>query len=440
MANTNKQHQPGPGNTAAAKAKRAFNHSPAIERKRAENAWHTNPLAPIPPKVLRRQAVALMRTMYKPAFAQLQNEEKRVNSISEKRKSDNSYYLNWLNQQSELLNAHEDAARNQVLAAGQQAQQEVQAGWDQLHGDLAASMENTVGNVSNPAESTAFGGDVAAAALKSAHDIEDQRTATQNQLSELGDAATLGHSINMAEIAAMEGRRLSDQNEGLTSIRNARQETRLNKASEAAKTFKEGLDKEIEKAQARASIAASEATAAIEAKRFGLDASKAKLDAEEFNFEKGYKNRKFGLEQKELAQKKAEAKINREVQEGKLTQGEAKIKIEEAKLENEGKKIANEGARTPAEKAKAREKQQELNQHIGANINAVKASLEASPELEKRARKNRQQVERQLHEKYGYNSVAVKVAMEEYLYGHISQKTAVELREIGYNGSHLPNR
>lgn len=446
----NKQHQPtqpkppkvNPNTTPAAEAKRARNHSPAIERKRAENAWHTNPLAPIPPKAIRQQAISLMRTLYKPGFEQLSNEEKRVNSISEKRKSDNSYYLNWLNQQSELLNAHEDAARTQLLAAGQQTQNEVAQGWDDLHGQLAANASSEAGVTSDPASGIAI--NLSDEAHKSANDIADQRTATQDQLGTLQTGASLGHTINMAEIAALEGRRIADQDEGLTTVKNQRQELRLNRASEAAKTFKEGLDKEVEKAQGRASIAASEATAAIEAKRFGLDASKAKLDAEEFGFEKGYKNRKFGLEQRELAQKQAEAKIHRELEEGKLTQTEAKTAIEKAQLQNEGKKIGNEtkkveneGNRTTGERAKAVEKQKAKNQQINANINTVLTQIQHNPKLQHMAGQNYQQLESILHTKYGYNPLAIAAAAQLYLNGEISPALKSKLEAVGYNGRYV---
>lgn len=435
MANKNQQHHVNPNMTRAAVAKRALNHSPAVERKRAANAWHTNALAPMPPKEIRQQAVSLMRTLYKPGFEQLSNEEKRVNSISEKRKTDNSYYLNWLNKQSELLNAHEDAARTQLLAAGQQTQQEVQAGWDQLHGDLASSMENTVGNVSNPAESTAF--DVSDEALKSAHDVGDQRQASADQLSVLQTGASLGHTINMAEIAALEGRRLTDQDEGLSTIKNQRQELRLNRASEAAKTFKEGLDKEVEKAQGRASIAASEATAAIEAKRFGLDAKKANLDAEEFGFEKGYKTKKLGLETKEYNLDAEEQRIHKELEQGKLTQTEAKVAIEKAKLKNEGRKIDNEGHRTTGERAKAVEKQKAKNQQINANITTVLTQIQHNPKLQHMAGKNYQQLEGILHTKYGYNPLAIAAAAQLYLNGELTPALKSKLEAVGYNGRYV---
>lgn len=419
--NNNQQHPKQHQGQKALEEKRARNHSPAIERKRAENAWHTNPLAPIPPKVLRRQAMELMRTLYKPGFAQLSNEEKRVNSISEKRKADNSYYLNWLTKQSELLGAHEESARAQVLAAGQQAQGEVQKGWEDLHQQMVSNAGSEAGVSTLPAEAAAF--NVSDAALKGAHEIQDQRTATQNQLSTLGNAASLGSAINFAEIAAMESKRNSDQQKSLNTINNSRQELRLNRAAEAAKEYARGLDKEIEKAQARAQIAASEATAAIEAKRFGLDAEKAAREGKEFEFEKHYKNKKLGLE-------KFSQKQKHEIEEGNLT-------VAEAEEENKRKHVENEGNRTPAEKAKSHEKQQAKNQQINANINTVLTQVQHNPKLQKMAENNYQNFESVLHNKYGYNPLAIAAAAQLYLHGELTPALKEKLRSVGYNGKYV---
>jgi hypothetical protein len=416
--------------------KRARNHSPAIERKRAENAWHTNPLAPIPPKALRHQAMTLMRTLYKPGFTQLSNEEKRVNSISEKRKADNAYYLNWLTKQSELLNAHEENARAQVLAAGQQTQQEVQKGWEAVSPELQQSAAEEPG-AAGQLEQTGEPSLLQASAQRGANMIGEQRAQTQDQLETSANRANTGPQVNFAEIAALEGKRLSDQNEGLTSIRNSRQELRENRAAEAAKRYAEGLDKEIEKAQARASIAASEATAAIEAKRFGLDAKKAKLEAQEFGFEKGYKNRKLGLEGKEFNFAKEKQRVETELEEKKINQTQAKIRIEKLEEKNRKAKVENEGQRTPAEKAKAREKQRTKNQQINANIETTVQTLHQTPRLRKLAQTNPAKLKEILHNKYGYNPVAIQVAVELYLGHELSQSTRRALESIGYNGKYV---
>jgi len=410
--------------------KRAANHSPAIERKRAENAWHTNPLAPIPAKVLRNQAASLMRTLYKPGFEQLSNEEKRVNSISEKRKADNSYYLNWLTKQSELLGAHDEAARQQVLAAGQQAQSEVAKGWEDLHSQLMQGASQEAGTVSNPEENAATATALLAGANKSSGDISEQRNSTADQLGTLQTGAALGSAENFAQIAAQEAKRKSDQNEALTGVRNSRTQLRGERAGEAAKFYQQSLDKEIEKAQARASIAASEATAAIEAKRFGLDVSKAKREGEEFNFERQNKNRKFGLETKEQEWKELTGKQKQQIEEGKLT-------VAEAEEQNKRKHLEHEGQRTPAEKAKSHEKQRAKNQQINANIETTVQTLHQSPKLRQLVTTNPAKVKEILHNKYGYNPLAIQVAVELYLGHEISQSTRRALESVGYNGKYV---
>lgn len=436
--NTNQPKHPKQENAAkqALLEKRARNHSPAIERRREENAYHTNPLAPIPNKVLRSQAQHLIGQFYKPGFEQLNNEEKRVKSISEKRKADNTYYLNWLNQQSELLHAHDEAARTQLLAAGQQVQADVQKGWEAVSPGVQAGVEAQPG-VSTSATQSGEPSLLSAAAAKGTADVANARQATIDQIGTTENAERLNPAINMAQIAAMESRRQADLNENLTGIRNSRQELRGQRGSKAAEFFQQAQDKEIEKAQARAQIAASEATAAIEAKRFGLDAAKAKLEGSEFEFEKGYKNRKLGLENRELKQKSEENRIHTELEEGKITQTEAKIAIEKAKLKNEGKKIENEGQQTPAEKAKAAEKQKQLNNGIDTKINTAATYIHGNPKLRKLAHSNPAKLKEILVNKVGYSPIAVQVAIEMYLHGHISDATKKALEQAGYTGTKL---
>ena len=360
MANAAIEERRKRNHSPAIEQRRRRNHSPAIERRRAENAWHTNALAPIPAKALRHQAMSLMRTLYKPGFSQLSNEEKRIKSISEKRKSDNAYYLNWLTKQSDLLNASDEAARAQVNAAGQQVQQEVQKGWEAVSPAIEQDVNTQPGTV--PQTQSGDSSLLQAAAQAGANTVAEARQETNDQLGTLQTGGQIGRAANFAEIAAMEAKRQSDQNENLTSIRNSRQELRQNRAAEASKRYAEGLDKEIEKAQARSQIAASEATAAIEAKRFGLDAQKANLEASEFNFEKGYKNRKLGFEK--LSQKQ-----KHEIEAGNLTVAEAEAQNRKEYNKTQKEKVEKEppkGTRTAGEKSKAERKtahQKSADQH-----------------------------------------------------------------------------
>ena len=388
------------------RANRRKNQSPAMERKRAENAWHTNALAPIPPKVLRQQAKNLMRTLYAPSFKQLGREESRLNSISEKRKSDNSYYLNWLTKQSELLQAHEDQARTSVNAAGAAAQQEVQAGWDELQSKLVADGNTAPGVVSNMGEAKAF--DTTAAAAKSNAEIENQRAATEAQQERNIGAASISSANNFALMASSEAKRVADQWEGLSKLGDAKQELRLSRAADAAKEVARSLDKEIEKSQARAQIAASSASATLEAKRLGLDRKKLGLEEGEFDFEKGESRRKYGLEKR-------------------------KTRNEERKIGNEEK----DDARSRSEKGEdarrdARQKNQEINAKVYEGVNFISNN----PNLQAKIERNPQAVLKRLQTVLVSPFVA-RIAFQLYTQGHVGSGVRKQLKAIGYTGKIL---
>lgn len=254
----------------------------------------TSPLAPMTPQQLRKQAQETMRAVYKPAFKQLGNEQKRMVSISEKRKADNAYYLNWLNQQSKEISAHDDAANAALLSAGQKSQQEVGDAYSGLRDQLVSSGETTPGVVSDVGDATAF--DVSGQANRDEQLVNAVRGQTQGQIAATTGSQEAATASNFAQIAAAEATRVGDQWKGLSELGDARQKLRLSRAGDAAKEVARLLDREVQKAQIRGQLGASAATAAIEAKKFGLDVGKLELDKAKFGFEQEKFGKTFGLE------------------------------------------------------------------------------------------------------------------------------------------------
>lgn len=272
-------------NTSPKKEKeRQENNGPAAEKRRADNAWHTNPLAPMPYSVIKNHARSMMNTIYKPAFASLNSEEKQLQSIDEKRKADNSYYLNWLESNNANLEAHSATSQAQLVAAQGAAQTQLQQGFQAMQAQLVNQGQNDPGTVSNMGEANAF--DLGGAQQKASREMAGSNLLVDTQLQNTNELGDVARANNFATIAGNEAKRMGDLWEGMSKLGNRRQELRLTKAAEAAKEVARLMDAEVSKGQIRGQMSASRETAALEAKRFGLDVNKLHQEGREFEYEK----------------------------------------------------------------------------------------------------------------------------------------------------------
>lgn len=353
-----------------------------------------SPLAAMSPKELRQQAAQTMRAIYKPAFKQLGREQSRMLAISNKRKNDNAYYLNWLDKKSSQLQAHQDASNAALIQAGQDAQADTATAFTDMRDKLVTQGEQTPGVVSNPADATAF--DVSGAANQAQELIQTERQRTTDQLGSLEDAHAVAAASNFAFIGAQEAKRTADQWEALSKLGDAKQQLRLSKAADTAKEIARLLDREVQKAQIRGNISSAQAQAALEAQRFGLDVDKFRLDAEKFNFEQTESNRKFGLEKE---------KHNETVRWHNI---EAQLK----------------GAETRQEK-------QQANQKVTAIIQEGISTIAQNKNLQKRLDKNPEAVRRRLMKVLG-SATAANAAVELVTTGKLNPTTRQDLRALGY--------
>lgn len=353
-----------------------------------------SPLAPMTPKALRRQAKETMRAVYKPAFKQLGREEAHMLSISEKRKADNAYYLNWLDKQSGQLQAHQDAANAALEAAGSAASADVAQNYEGLRDQLVATGESTPGVISDAGNATAF--DVSGQANRDQELIGNARQQSLDQIRSGISASDLAQANNFATIAAAEASRVGDQWKALSQIADAKQQVRLARGADTAKEVARLLDREVQKSQIRGQISASQTEAALKAKKFGLDLSKFGLEAEKFNFERTKSNRKFGLENRE-------ANETKRYHEATAESKSADTRQEKIKSSHKITAIIQEGIST-----------------IASNKNLQK-QLEDHPEL----------VKRRLMKILG-SATAANAAVELVSTGKLSGTTKESLKQIGY--------
>lgn len=360
-----------------------------------------NPLEPTPPKQLRKQAQRTMRAIYKPAFKQLGREEQRVNALSSKRKSDNAYYLEWLQNQSDQLAAHERGSNELLLKAGQEASADVEEGYQSLRDKLLATGESTPGVVSNPGEATAF--DVSAEAQRDREMVASARQSTQDQIAASGQSSALAQANNFAVIAAAEARRTADEWSAMSKIGDARQQLRLTRAAEAAKEVARLYDREIEKSSIVGEQVASSRQLALEAARFGLDRKKFDLDLAEFDFEKGYKKRKLGLEGRR-------AKTSERSQRETARYNRAQQKLKEAD---------------------SRQEKQQASQEVTAIIQEGVSSIASNKKLQRLVSKDPAKAKRALMKLLG-SAVAANAAVELFTTGQLNATTKSSLKQIGY--------
>lgn len=243
-----------------------------------------------------------MHSIFAPGYKQINREDKRLASMNEKRASDNHYYLDWLNSKDTERQAHETAAHAALQSEAKQGQQEIAQDYAQLRGQLMNTGNATPGVVSNPGESNSF--DTSNEYSRDLASAGALRSKINDQIGTLETGAQVASGANFAFIAANEARRQADQWQAKQKLGDEKQQLRLNQAAEAAKEYSRLLDREVEKAQIRGQLKSSEAQAAIEAGKFGLDKQKLQLEIGKFGFEQNKFNRKFGLENEELQEKR----------------------------------------------------------------------------------------------------------------------------------------
>lgn len=353
-----------------------------------------SPLAPTSPKALRRQAAATMRAIYKPAFKQLGREESRMLSISEKRKADNAYYLDWLTKQSAQLTAHQDAANAALTAAGDDVASDLETGYSELRDKLVATGASQPGVISNAGEAVAF--DVSGQAQRDRELVAAERQRSQDQIAASGDSSAMAQANNFAVMAAAEAKRVSDVWKGLSELGDAKQKLRLSKAADTAKEVARLFDREIQKTQVRGQISSAQAQAALEAKRFGLDLKEFGLDLEKFNFEKTESNRKYGLEKRKI----------RETEE-------------------------YHDATTELKRAKTRQEKVEASQKITAIIQEGVSTIAANKRLHKLLENDPQKLKRHLMKILG-SATAANAAVELVRTGELNSTTRADLKQLGY--------
>jgi hypothetical protein len=113
--------------------------------------------AALSPAQIATEATKQVTQAYKPAFTDLNSQQTRAQAIYDKQTTDNKYYQSWLSGQTAALQQHATQASGQIADAMSQASQAQQAAYGTQGANLIAGANAREGNVSNNAQSNAFG-------------------------------------------------------------------------------------------------------------------------------------------------------------------------------------------------------------------------------------------------------------------------------------------
>lgn len=228
------------------------------------------------PGQLQRQAIQLMRALYKPAFTELSHEGDVAQSVYAKRQSDNQYYLDWLNSQSTALDAHAQAADSTIEQQHQAIQDSAAQAMQELRTRLVSESGNTPGNVSDPNQATAF--NILPEAQYAAGLIEGARNNTAAEMSSAAKTRETMSAMNLAAINAAQTKNQGDLATKLSDLDTARKAAVQERAGKTLEELDRLKDQEVTKAQSRVDIRGQEAQLALALKQHRLDKAKLVLD------------------------------------------------------------------------------------------------------------------------------------------------------------------
>jgi hypothetical protein len=262
---------------------------PASTGKTTAAPASTNWLQPQTNKQIQQQATTTIKTAYAPVFQQLDQQAKQAQGLSDKRTADNKYYQSWLDTQMSALQSHADAAQGQLttMMQGFQAQQ------SQLYsgqaGQLVGAADARAGNVSNDANSNAFG-----------EQLHQNQQYNEGILNSAGQQATAGmmtandqlsgaRANDFAEVQDSQRKNLADLNTALTKIGDARTVDQTKETGDIAKEVSRLQGVSINVAENNRNYAAA-------AQKLGISAANISSEIQNRNATQSLNQKKLNLD------------------------------------------------------------------------------------------------------------------------------------------------
>lgn len=224
----------------------------AAPAKPSKPAAPTTPTAlqPLSPGQITKQATNTISKAYNPAYTSLNQQSKQAKAVSAKRTSDNKYYQTWMDSQMATLQSHADAAHQALLGLEANLGASQNALYGGQAGSLIAGANARTGNVSNDAQSNAFGSQLAQNQTSNEGLLNNSRLQSAQGIDTANQQIAGARSNNYGLISAAQTKQQTDLNTALTGIANSRTKLDQSKTGDIAKEIARLQGVEIQKAQA----------------------------------------------------------------------------------------------------------------------------------------------------------------------------------------------
>lgn len=287
---------------------------------------------------LRKQALETVKAAYAPAAKELDDEDRRIRALDEKRAVDERHFQEWLTAKSDRLMSEARVADQTLSDRQKEIADSVAQTWSAARAASADAVAAQPGLVSDPADSKALAS-LADAEKRSTDAVANQRAATAQAVSTGEKTMGITQAANLAALAAQQAKRQGETWSALGKVSDGRAKLRLDQAADAAKEVSRLLDNEVTKAQQNREFEA--VAAELDLKQFTAQ-TEAKQKDREFDLAKD----KFNLD-RWIASNKQKA------EEAKLELGYDKIRA------SQGKAAADRAFRRWVETYRARNRRRE---------------------------------------------------------------------------------
>jgi hypothetical protein len=240
------------GSTANPKA------APKVASPKATAAKIPNYLAPISPQQIVKNATNTMAKAYAPQVQSLNQQQAAAQGLSDKRTADNKYYNTWLQTQMGALQAHANAADAQIQGAQSGLMAQQNALYSAQPGQLVAGADARSGNVSNNAQSSAFGQDVNANQQQNTGLLNASEQSALGTIQGNEDQRNNAQANDFNVVASQQNTQLGQLQTALTGIANNRTKLATAETGDVAKEIARLQGVEISKAQSNESFQAAE--------------------------------------------------------------------------------------------------------------------------------------------------------------------------------------
>lgn len=355
-------------------------------------------------KEIQRMARNTVRSSYKPGYTDLKQQGKEVRSLSKKRAADNKYYLDWLANRTDQMNAHAEAAEQAVQGQQAQMQSDATQALTQMRANLISQGEGHRGTVSQGEESTAF--DVTPEMAHNLSAVVNERNLSNQFTESAANMRTAGDQSNFAMVAGMDANRQGELAKALGELRDKRRLLRLEQAGAQREEVARLLTQEIDKAKAKVDMRNMAASQDIAQQAQNLEQKKYRFDVRsEFRAQQETNRHNRASEKNDHRSTSEEIRHNKAVE--KIDHLQALAAMKNARGGNEKKQASKEVTRA-----------------IQNGISAIKTNKEWS-------RLNTNAVQNKLQNK-GMEPLLAQAAAELATKHKLSKSTINALKSIGY--------